>query len=700
MSKLVIVESPSKAKTIKKYLGKGYEVVASKGHIRDLPKSKLGIDVDNGFKPQYINMVDKRSVIKELKENAKNSDGVILATDPDREGEAISWHLSTILGLDMEQANRVAFNEITKSGVQKGMSNPRKIDLSLVDAQQARRVLDRLVGYKLSPFLWKKIRSGLSAGRVQSVALKLIVDREKEIEAFVPEEFWTVDAKFIKNRKQFGAKFFGTADGKKVDIKNKSEADKILSDLEDAEYTVSNIKKGVRRRQPSPPFNTSTLQQEAARKLSFTGQKTMSVAQQLYEGVDIPGLGTIGLITYMRTDSLRISDEARKSANDFILSSYGEKYLPEKPRYYKTKSGAQDAHEAIRPTTIDLIPEKVKSSLSSDQFRLYKLIWERFIASLMSNCELNTVSVDITAKDYLFKSSGFSVKFDGFTVLYVEGKDTDDEENNNLPELAKDELLRLKLIENNQHFTQPPLRFSEPALIKTLDENGVGRPSTYAPIISNILQREYIEREKKLLKPTLLGIAVSDLMSEYFKRIVDVKFTANMEASLDKIESGDLEWVEVIENFYSDFAKTLQKAEKSTEGVKIKIPDVETDVICESCGRKMVVKSGRFGKFLACPGFPECHNTKPIVVETKGECPLCGGKILQKKSKSGHKYFGCENAPKCGFMTWDEPTEEKCPNCSKTLFKKKGGVRYCANENCGYEKIVKRTKQKKTEENK
>lgn len=694
MSKLVIVESPSKAKTIGKYLGKDYEVVASKGHIRDLPKSRLGIDIENDFTPQYINMTDKRTVIKELKAAAKNSDCVYLATDPDREGEAISWHLAYILGLDENACNRVAFNEITKSGVKKGMENPRQIDLDLVDAQQARRVLDRLVGYKLSPFLWKKVRRGLSAGRVQSVALKLIVDREKEINAFVPEEYWTVDAKLLKSRKQLIAKFYGTADGKKTELKNEEQAQSVLNSLENAEYTVTGVKKGVRNRQPAPPFNTSTLQQEAARKLSMTGQRTMRIAQQLYEGVDIKGVGNTGLITYMRTDSLRISEEARAAGNAYIKSVYGENYLPEKPRYYKTKGNAQDAHEAIRPTGIELTPEKIRDSLSPEQYKLYKLIWDRFIASLMAACVQNTVSVDVTADNYLFKASGYSVKFDGYTVLYVEGKDEESDEKVTLPELEKGDVLKLKSLEKEQHFTQPKPRYSEPALIKALDENGVGRPSTYAPIISNILQREYIEREKKLLKPTDLGIAVSDLMSEHFKKIVDVKFTANMENDLDKIEDGDLDWVSVIKKFYDDFAKTLETAEKSMDGVKIKIPDVETDVICERCGRRMVVKSGKFGKFLACPGFPECRNTKPIVVETAGECPKCGGKILQKKSKSGRKYFGCENNPKCDFMTWDEPSSEKCPNCGKTLFKKKGGVLACITENCGYEKQIKKTKTK------
>lgn len=691
MSKLIIVESPSKIKTVKKTLGSGYNVMASKGHVRDLPKSKLGIDVEHDFKPQYINMSDKKDLIKELKEAAANSDGVLLATDPDREGEAISWHLAQILALDMNEANRVAFNEITESGIKAGIAEPHKINLDLVDAQQARRVLDRIVGYKLSPFLWKKVKSGLSAGRVQSVALRLIVEREREIEKFNSEEYWSVDAKLMSGRKSFSAKLFGFADGKKIEvIKSGEEAEGIVKALENASYTVTELKKGTRSRQPAPPFSTSTLQQEASRKLGFTGQRTMRIAQQLYEGVDIHGIGATGLITYMRTDSLRISEEARASANAFITKRYGESYLPPKPRYFKTKSGAQDAHEAIRPTAVTLTPEQVKDSLTAEQYKLYKLIWERFIASLMAVCVQNTVNADITAGDYLFKASGYSVKFDGFTVLYEEGKDDDGEEGGALPEMKKGDVLKLRELTPNQHFTQPPARYTEPTLIKALDENGIGRPSTYAPIISNILGRDYIEREKKSLKPTNLGIVVSDLMVKYFDKIIDVKFTAGLEKQLDEIGAGNRGWVDTIRDFYSDFEKLYNKAETSLEGQKVKVPVVETDVVCDKCGRKMVVKSGRFGKFLACPGYPECKNTKPMPEdEVKQPCPKCGGKLVKKISKKGKKFYGCSNYPDCDFAAPGIPTGEKCPECGSYIISGVRGRKYCMNSDCP-------TRQKKT----
>ena len=691
MSKLIIVESPSKIKTVKKTLGSGYNVMASKGHVRDLPKSKLGIDVGHDFKPQYINMSDKKDLIKELKEAAANSDGVLLATDPDREGEAISWHLAQILALDMNEANRVAFNEITESGIKAGIAEPHKINLDLVDAQQARRVLDRIVGYKLSPFLWKKVKSGLSAGRVQSVALRLIVEREREIEKFNSEEYWSVDAKLMSGRKSFSAKLFGFADGKKIEvIKSGEEAEGIVKALENASYTVTELKKGTRSRQPAPPFSTSTLQQEASRKLGFTGQRTMRIAQQLYEGVDIHGIGATGLITYMRTDSLRISEEARAAANAFITKRYGESYLPPKPRYFKTKSGAQDAHEAIRPTAVTLTPEQVKDSLTAEQYKLYKLIWERFIASLMAVCVQNTVNADITAGDYLFKASGYSVKFDGFTVLYEEGKDDDGEEGGALPEMKKGDVLKLRELTPNQHFTQPPARYTEPTLIKALDENGIGRPSTYAPIISNILGRDYIEREKKSLKPTNLGIVVSDLMVKYFDKIIDVKFTAGLEKQLDEIGAGNRGWVDTIRDFYSDFEKLYNKAETSLEGQKVKVPVVETDVVCDKCGRKMVVKSGRFGKFLACPGYPECKNTKPMPEdEVKQPCPKCGGKLVKKISKKGKKFYGCSNYPDCDFAAPGIPTGEKCPECGSYIISGVRGRKYCMNSDCP-------TRQKKT----
>ncbi len=683
MSKLIIVESPSKIKTIKKTLGSGYNVMASKGHVRDLPKSKLGVDVEHNFKPQYINMSDKRELIKELKEAAANSDEVLLATDPDREGEAISWHLAQILALDLNSANRIAFNEITESGIKAGIAAPHKINLDLVDAQQARRVLDRIVGYKLSPFLWKKVKSGLSAGRVQTVALRLIVEREREIEKFNAEEYWSVDARLLSGRKSFSAKLYGYADGKKIDvIKNGDEADKIVADLSNAVYTVSELKKGTRNRQPAPPFITSTLQQEASRKLGFTGQRTMRIAQQLYEGIDVPGVGSTGLITYMRTDSLRISEEARAAANSYITEKYGAKYLPAKPRYFKTKSGAQDAHEAIRPTAVTLTPDSVKEALTAEQFKLYKLIWERFIASLMAVCVQNTVNADITAGDYLFKASGYSVKFDGFTVLYEEGKDDDGEEGGTLPEMEKGDVLKLKELTPNQHFTQPPARYTEPTLIKALDENGIGRPSTYAPIISNILTRDYIEREKKSLKPTRLGTVVSDLITEYFNKIVDVKFTAGLEVQLDEIGAGKRGWVDTIREFYSDFDKLYKKAENSLEGKKVKVPEVETDVVCDKCGRKMVIKSGRFGKFLACPGYPECKNTKPLPEdEVKEPCPKCGGKLVKKTSKKGKKFYGCSNYPECDFASPGIPTGEKCPECGSYIIMGRGR-KYCMNSEC------------------
>lgn len=684
MSKLIIVESPSKIKTIKKTLGSGYIVMASKGHVRDLPKSKLGVDTEHDFKPQYINMSDKKDLIKELKDAAANSDGVLLATDPDREGEAISWHLAHLLALDLNEPNRVAFNEITESGVKAGIAAPHKIDLNLVDAQQARRVLDRIVGYKLSPFLWKKVKSGLSAGRVQTVALRLIVEREREIEKFNSEEYWSVDAKLLAGTKSFKAALYGFADGKKIDvIPNAEEADKIVSELSGAEYIVSALKKGTRKKQPAPPFITSTLQQEASRKLGFTGQRTMRIAQQLYEGVDVPGAGTTGLITYMRTDSLRISEEARAAAYKYITGRYGKEYLPEKPRYFKTKSGAQDAHEAIRPTSVSFTPESVKDALTAEQYKLYKLIWERFIASLMEVCVQNTVNADITAGDYLFKASGYSVKFDGFTVLYEEGKDDDSAEGGALPEMKTGDKLKLKELTPNQHFTQPPARYTEPTLIKALDENGIGRPSTYAPILSNILGRDYIEREKKSLKPTNLGMVVSDLMVEYFDKIVDVKFTAGLEKQLDEIGAGKRGWVDTIKDFYKDFDKLYKKAEDSLEGKRVKVPDEETDVICDKCGRKMVVKSGRFGKFLACPGYPECKNTKPMPEdEVKQPCPKCGGKLVKKTSKKGKKFYGCSNYPECDFAAPGIPTGEKCPECGSFIISGVRGRKYCMNSEC------------------
>ena len=684
MSKLIIVESPSKIKTVKKTLGNGYKVMASKGHVRDLPKSKLGIDIENSFEPKYINMPDKKELIKELQTAASECEQVYLATDPDREGEAISWHLAQILSLDLNDANRVTFNEITESGIKAGMAAPRKIDMNLVDAQQARRVVDRIVGYNLSPFLWKKVKSGLSAGRVQTVALRLIVDREKEISAFTPVEYWTIDAKLNASRKNFTASFYGKADNTKVEITDKAQADSILAQLDGVDYIVSKIKKGIRNKQPAAPFITATLQQEASRKLGFTGQKTMRIAQTLYEGVDVIGVGSTGLITYMRTDSLRISDEARNAGNKYILSKYGEKYLPKSPRIYKTKANIQDAHEAIRPTNINLTPDAVKASLTSDQYKLYKLIWERFVASLMANCVQDTVNVDITAGDYLFKASGYSVKFDGFAVLYEEGKDDESAEGSALPEMAENDRLKLRSLEPNQHFTQPPARYTEPTLIQALKDNGIGRPSTYAPIISVIQQREYIEKEKKSFKPTSLGIVVSDLLVEHFKKIMDVKFTAGMETNLDCIGAGELVWKNVLTDFYKDFNVSLKKAEDDLSGKRIKVPAVETDVVCEKCGRKMVVKSSRFGKFLACPGYPECKNTKPVPEdEVKAPCPKCGSKLIKRNSKkTGKKFYGCSNYPTCDFASPNVPTGDICPQCGGFILLGVRGRKYCMNSEC------------------
>ena len=689
MSDLVIVESPAKAKTIKKYLGKDYTVMASMGHIIDLPKSQMGIDFENNFEPQYVDMKGKEDVIKELKKYAKKSEHVYLATDPDREGEAISWHISNMLGLDINDNNRVEFNEITKSGVKAGMSNPHKIDLDLVNAQQARRILDRIVGYKLSPFLWKKVKRGLSAGRVQSVAVRLIVDREKEVKEFVPQEYWSIDAKFTapSSRKVFAAKL-SAIDGKKAELSNKEETDEVLKRLENAVYTVTDVKKRVTRKQPAPPFITSTLQQEASKRMGFQAKRTMKAAQELYEGVEIEGMGAVGLITYMRTDSLRISDEARDAAAKCIEEIYGKEYLPPSPRVFKSKKNAQDAHEAIRPSLPELTPDRVKASLTTDQFKIYKLIWERFIASQMANALLDTVSVTIDAEGCTFKASGYSVKFDGFTKLYEEKKDSEEENNKMLPPINKEDILKLKEILGNQHFTQPPSRFTEASLIKTMEENGIGRPSTYAPTISTIISRMYVERDGKQLRPTALGEVTTDLMKDHFKHIVDAKFTAKMESDLDGVERGETNWVDTLDVFYKDFDKVLTKAEKAMEGKRVKVPDEETDVECDLCGRKMVIKIGRFGKFLACPGFPECKNTKKIVQATKGTCPLCGSKIVLKKSKKGRNFYGCDGYPDCNFMTWNAPVEDKCPKCGSTLFKKggKSGKLLCEKPDCGYER--------------
>ncbi len=689
MSKLVIVESPAKAKTIKKYLGPGYEVIASMGHVRDLPESRLSVDVKHDFKPKYEIIKGKEKLVDELKELAGKSDFIYLATDPDREGEAISWHLAYILGLDTKDQNRVTFNEITKTGVSSGMGAPRSIDLNLVNAQQARRILDRLVGYKLSPFLSQKIRRGLSGGRVQSVAVRIIVDREEEIRAFKPEEYWTIDAKFIPkgSRKAFPAQFYGNEEGK-IKIEKKEQADQILEELKGAEYHVSKVKKGTRRRSPAPPFTTSTLQQEASRKLGFQARRTMKAAQELYEGVDIEGMGAVGLITYMRTDSLRLSEDALRDAADYIKGRWGEKYLPPEPRHFKTKAGAQDGHEAIRPTTVSLTPDQIKASLTSDQYKLYKLIWERFLACQMANCLQSTTQADITAKGYLFKASGYTVTFDGYTVLYEEGKDEEEEAGGALPPLEKDMPLKVKEIAGSQHFTQPPARYTEASLIKALEENGIGRPSTYAATISTITGREYVTREGRTLKPTELGEVTTKLMRERFPKIVNIKFTAQVESELDEIQSGKVDWIDTLHSFYDDFEQTLKKAKTEMEGVKIQLKEDETDIICEKCGRRMVIKTGRYGKFIACPGYPECKNIKKLVTENGAECPKCGGRVVVKKTKKGRVFYGCSEYPNCDFVSWDEPVQEKCPRCGKTLLRKKGKKPklYCITPDCGYER--------------
>lgn len=690
MSNLVIVESPAKAKTIKKYLGKDYDVIASMGHVRDLPNARLSVDIKNNYEPNYTIIKGKEALVKDIKKQAEDSDKIFLATDPDREGEAISWHLAYILGLDLNDANRVEFNEITKAGVNNGMSSPRSINLNLVNAQQARRVLDRLVGYKLSPFVSQKIRRGMSAGRVQSVAVRIIVDREEEIRAFKPEEYWSIDAKFIPkgSRKSFPATLYLGKDK----IGTQAEAEKILSELENAEYKVASVKHGTRKKSPAPPFITSTLQQEASRKLGFQSRRTMKVAQELYEGVEIDELGATGLITYMRTDSLRISNQAIGEVTDYIGSHFGEKYLPSKPRMFKSRSNAQDGHEAIRPAMPSLEPDKIKHNLTTDQYKLYNLIWKRFVASQMSDCVQKTTRADIEGNGYIFKASGYTVDFDGFTMLYTESNDTAEEKSLELPYLEKDMSVRKKEIVPNQHFTQAPPRYTEASLIKTLEENGIGRPSTYAATISTITSREYVKRESKTLVPTELGEAMVKLMKERFPKIVNLKFTAQMEQSLDTVEHGEVEWKALIDDFYKDFEKTLAKAKTDMDGVKIQLEEDKTDIICENCGRNMVIKVGRFGKFIACPGYPECKNVKKYVQKLGIKCPKCGdGDVIIKTTKRKTIFYGCSNYPKCDFVSWNEPVDEKCPQCGEVLFKKKGKKQmlFCANKDCGYEKAIK-----------
>ena len=692
MSKLIIVESPAKANTIKKYLGKEYDVIASKGHIRDLPAAKLSVDVKNNFAPKYALIKGKEKLVKELKEMVEASDAVYLAADPDREGEAISWHLATVLGLDLKQKNRVTFNEITKTGISNGMANPKQVNMDLVNAQQARRILDRLVGYRLSPFVSQKIRRGLSAGRVQSVAVRLIVDRENEINAFVPEEYWMIEAKLgTSQRRVLTATLYSDENGK-VKIVNREQADSYLARLDGAEYSVKSVKKGTRKKNPAPPFITSTLQQEASRKLGFPAERTMRAAQELYEGVNVSGMGMIGLITYMRTDSLRISEEARAAATDFIANEYGKEYIPEKPVYYKSRANAQDGHEAISPSVPSLTPDKVKGSLSSDQYKLYTLIWKRFMASLMASCVQNTVKAEILATQgeegryCIFSAAGYSVKFDGFTKLY----ELADEDNEKcvLPEIKADEKLKMREVNANQHFTQPPARFTEASLIKELEENGVGRPSTYATILSTVIKRGYIQRKSKQLIPTELGIAITNLLKERFPKIVNTKFTAQMETNLDDVGCGQADYIKMLDEFYSDFEKTLDKAKTDMKNVKIQLEEDTTDIPCDKCGRMMVIKTGRYGRFLACPGYPECKNAKPLIVNTGAKCPECGGEIIERKSKKGHVFYGCGNWPKCNFMSWDAPAEENCPKCGKILFKKKTGKLICMAKDCGYEKAA------------
>ena len=691
MPKLVIVESPAKAKTIGKYLGRGYKVTASMGHVRDLPASTLGIDVENGYTPKYITIKGKQKLVKELKAEAKKCDGVLLATDPDREGEAISWHLANILGLDPAAPNRVTFDEITKKGVKEGMAHPRAINIDLFNAQQARRELDRLVGYKLSPFLWRKVRKGLSAGRVQSVAVRLIRDREIEIENFKPDEYWNIDALLHAqgDKSEFTARLAATADGKKLTVTNKAQADGILAALDGKDYTITKIEKGKRRRQPAPPFITSTLQQDASRAFGFSATRTMRAAQTLYEGVDIAGHGTVGLITYMRTDSLRIAAEAQAAAKTFIADRWGENYVCKTARKWKSRSAtaAQDAHEAIRPSMPELTPDEVEQSISGDTAKLYRLIWSRFMASQMADCIQDTVSASITAGDYLFRASGFRVAFDGFTALYEESTDDTKKKETALPPLEEGQKLALKKLTADQKFTQPPPLYTEATLIHALEENGIGRPSTYAPIITTIVDRGYVEKDQKKLKTTPLGQAVNTVMMEQFPNIVDVKFSADMEKKLDVVEAGQADWVKTIDDFYQGFSKSLEQAEKNMEGKRIKVEDIPTDEICEKCGRPMVIKSGRYGKFVACSGFPECRNAHPLVKDTGGLCPLDGGHMLVRKSAKGRVYYGCSNYPKCNYMTWDEPVPEKCPQCGSTLFKKKGQV-YCAKEGCGFVKAI------------
>lgn len=682
MSNLFIVESPAKAKTIEKYLGKKFKVMASMGHIRDLPKSDFGIDVEHDFAPKYISIRGKSELIRTLKKEAQKADTVYLATDPDREGEAISWHLATLLDLAPGKGKRVVFNEITKGALKNAVANPTEINMNLVDAQQARRVLDRIVGYKLSPFLWRKVKKGLSAGRVQSVATAMIVDREEEIKAFVPKEYWNLTAVFNSKTDTIEAKFHGTAKRAK-EIRNEEEAIKLYDEIKDSQFTVTDVKHAEKKKSPAPPFTTSTLQQEASRRCNFQAKRTMKAAQELYEGVNIKGIGLVGLITYMRTDSLRISDEAAAAAKEHIIANFGAEYYPPSRRYFKTKKSAQDAHEAIRPTNIGITPEQAKLTCTPDQYRIYKLIYERFLASQMAEAVYDTLAVEIGDGKYVFKATCQSVKFKGFTAIY---KETEDKEKNSrrLYRVEQGDAMTLTSLEKEQNFTQPPARYTEASLIKALEENEIGRPSTFVPIITTILAREYVERDGKVLKPTTLGEVTTKLMKEHFASIVDYDFTAHLEKELDKVEEGSAEWQALVSEYYDTFMKMLDTAEKNlTE--RVKVPDEVTEEVCPNCGKNLVIKSGRFGKFLACPGYPECRFTKTIVIDTQVPCPKCGGKILKKRSKAGKTYYGCEHNPSCDFMTWDEPLSKKCEKCGSPLFKRTGRNRgtYCSNPDCG-----------------
>lgn len=678
---LVIVESPAKAKTLKKFLGSNYKIEASVGHVRDLPKSELGINIENDFEPKYITIRGKGELLAKLRKEVKTADKVYLATDPDREGEAISWHLLFALRLDPAKTYRITFNEITKNAVKKSIKEAREIDMNLVDAQQARRALDRIVGYKISPLLWKKVKKGLSAGRVQSVALRLICDRDEEIKNFIPKEYWSIESELQTEKgKKLSAKFYGDVNGK-MELNTEEETKKIVDTVNKAGFEVKSVKKGSRQKNPPAPFTTSTMQQEASKLLNYASQKTMRIAQQLYEGVDIKGEGTVGLVSYIRTDSVRIADEAYEEVKDYIIGNFGDTYIKER-RKYKTDKRAQDAHEAIRPTSALRTPDSIKDSLSRDQYRLYKLIWERFVASQMSSAEYMTLSADIQSDKYIFRASGSKIKFDGYLAVYKKNEEKSDE--GTIPEIEAGDKLDIVSVTSNQHFTQPPARYTESMLIKTLEELGIGRPSTYAPTITTIQQRNYVTKENKVFYTTELGEIVNEIIKNNFGEIINNAFTADMEAALDEVEEGKMEWKEVLRNFYPLLKHLLEEAENKVENVEI--PDVVTDVICEECGRNMVIKYGKFGKFLACPGFPECRNTKPLFEEAGVNCPLCGGKVLIKKTKKGRKYYGCENNPECSLMLWDKPTGDKCPKCGSALVEK--GTKkikvMCSNTECNY----------------